>query len=39
MLASPVLKSSQIDLALNAIMDMDHAVDVSKIIDTLIIAN
>ena len=36
MLAGTVLKSSQVDAALNAIMGMDEAVDVRKVVDAVI---
>ena len=36
MLAGAVLKPSQVDAALNAIMSMEQAADVRKVVDTVI---
>ena len=36
MLAGAVLKPPQVDAALNAIMSMEQAADVRKIVDTLV---
>jgi hypothetical protein len=36
MLAGAVLKPSQVDASLNAIMSMEQATDVRKVVDTVI---